>query len=199
MCSYCDSVQTLVARLLRDGSNDIFVSLKQWSDPARVGNGLETWTCRAMKAVFYSNPACTSKEFGRYGMSGNLCHSVCYCLPHSSCHKWFSHFLRKSVDELNKYAFRVAVMTKCIIIQIYEKVPCNIPNANKAYLCWFRYKPFLYCIWSTEYWKKFLYNNKVKIKNKLSYWQFQLFLEVVLLTLTDQNLLLTLIYLLTCK
>lgn len=126
MCSYCDSVQTLVARksgkllVQRHGSNDLFVSVKQWSDPARVGNGLEMWTCRVMKVVLYSNPVCTLKEFGRYVVSGNLCHSVCYCLPHSSCHKWFSHFSGKSVDELNKYAFRVAVMTKCIIIQIYE-------------------------------------------------------------------------------
>lgn len=190
MCSYCDSVQTLVARLLRDGSNDLFVSLKQWSDPARVGNGLETWTCRMMKAVFYSNPACTLKEFGRHGMSGNLCHSVCYCLPHSSCHKWFSHFVGKKC----RWTEQICLQSGC-----NDKVYHNSNILKGAYPCWFRYRPICIAYKAQNIEKSFCIILKWKLNNKLSYWQFQLFLEVVLLTLTDQNLLLTLIYLLTCK
>jgi len=63
-------------------------------------------------ALQYNNPEWNLNEFWRYGVSGNLCQSVCYCLPHSSCHKRFLYFSEKSVDELNKYAFRVAVVTK---------------------------------------------------------------------------------------
>lgn len=87
----------------------------------------------------------------------------------------------------------------CLQSGCNDKVYHNSNILKGAYPCWFRYRPICIAYKAQNIEKSFCIILKWKLNNKLSYWQFQLFLEVVLLTLTDQNLLLTLIYLLTCK
>lgn len=101
---YCYAVQTLVVRksgqifVQIDGSNYLFCFSKN-TEVILPGLGM-AWKCGLVlpsdecSALQY-NPEWTLNEFGRYGVSGNLCHFVCYCLLHSSCHKRFVYFSEK--------------------------------------------------------------------------------------------------------
>lgn len=160
---YCDAVQTLVSRksgqiLVQIGSNYLFCFSKN-SEVILPGLGM-AWKCGLVlpsdecSALQY-NPEWTLNEFGRYGVSGNLCHFVCCCLPHFSCHKRFVYLSEKKC----RWTEQICLQSGCND----KVVPFNLLNANKAYPCWFRYRP-ISIAYEAQNVERSFHNVKLKIK-----------------------------------
>lgn len=151
MCCCCDAVQTLVARqsdqLLAqiDGSNCLFVSAIQRSDPAWVGNGLEMRTSSGewWKQRF------TVILSGLSMNSGDMVCQATFAIPCATVYLILHATLFMLSSWKGYHSFTVAVNVKAYHNKKKMRRWCTICWMQMKPLGWLRY--VFYYIWSTDY------------------------------------------------